>query len=703
MTTSSAGVPRERPLTKSRFKLAIECPTKLHYAKPENGYRNRNEGDEFLEALADGGHQVGALAKFRYHPDPYGANITIETLDKEEALRQTRERLQQPGRVVIAEAALAFGTYFIRVDILVRDGQRIELIEVKSKSADDNAVAKRFSGSEWRPYLYDIAFQTVVAESVFGGYTVVPKLLLVNPGSTCTVDGLHQYFRIVPDVARGTVAVHTSPTFNPASIANLHILRQEDVTDIVNELKTKSIDLKGVASPHNQSLQAFMEWAATLQRSPQPFFGGVSKTCNNCEFRAGPGDDARSGVHECWQKAMEAGTLAGAGDPADRRIPLSIDIWGGGAGSVSMAGKTMDARRAFLSDIQADDVRPTKVTKTVGFSAFERRMAQVEAFRGGSPVVLREDRLAAMDAWEWPLHMIDFETSTAALPFFAGMRPYETLAFQFSHHILERDGTGAVRISHATQWISTDARVNPNISFVRALRLALMSHGTLTGTVFRYHNHENTVLRALRRTIAAGSEPDKDDLLAFIDHITKPSGAEEKQGVQAGPKPMVDLHALVMEGYYSKEAGGSISLKYILPAILRDSPNVAALFSRPGVFGGQAVSSQNFRLEDGHVWLQQARGNDPYKTLPPIFSGNQAQLNEMLMRLAGDDEATINHGGLAMTAYNFTQFADLSAAERQAIRDALLRYCELDTLAMVMLVMGLFELRQRPLRLAGTN
>lgn len=70
------------PLTKSRFKLAIDCPTKLHYAKRQNGYRNQNENNDFLQALADGGHQIGALAKFRYHDDPYGARITVDTLDK---------------------------------------------------------------------------------------------------------------------------------------------------------------------------------------------------------------------------------------------------------------------------------------------------------------------------------------------------------------------------------------------------------------------------------------------------------------------------------------------------------------------------------------------------------------------------------------------------------------------------------------------
>ena len=73
----------------------------------------------------------------------------------------------------------------------------------------------------------------------------------------------------------------------------------------------------------------------------------------------------------------------------------------------------------------------------------------------------------------------------------------------------------------------------------------------------------------------------------------------------------------------------------------------------------------------------------------------------MLMRLAGDDEedGAINQGGLAMTAYNYTQFNDLSAFERNSIEQALLRYCELDTLAMVMLMQGLMELRGTPFRI----
>ena len=138
-------------------------------------------------------------------------------------------------------------------------------------------------------------------------------------------------------------------------------------------------------------------------------------------------------------------------------------------------------------------------------------------------------------------------------------------------------------------------------------------------------------------------------------------------------------------------------MKFMLPAILHDAPDVAAMYRKPGVYGaGLAIESLNFKDSQGHVWLQSDKGNDPYKTLPGIFDPEHGDLNDMLLRLAGDedDEGAINQGGLAMTAYNYTQFKDLNDSERQSIEQALLRYCELDTLAMVILVQRLLKIRK---------
>ncbi len=54
-----------RYLTKSRFKLAVECPTKLFYTG-KGHYRNLLSEDSFMQALAEGGFQVGKMATMRY-------------------------------------------------------------------------------------------------------------------------------------------------------------------------------------------------------------------------------------------------------------------------------------------------------------------------------------------------------------------------------------------------------------------------------------------------------------------------------------------------------------------------------------------------------------------------------------------------------------------------------------------------------------
>jgi hypothetical protein len=196
---------------------------------------------------------------------------------------------------------------------------------------------------------------------------------------------------------------------------------------------------------------------------------------------------------------------------------------------------------------------------------------------------------------------------------------------------------------------------------------------------------------------AYAHEYDALELIAFIELITKPSGADG--AAKSGDKAMVNLHEFAQETYYSSFSEGSISLKFVLPAILRDAPGVARLYSNENIYGKNLlIPSLNF---DDHVWLSTEKNNNPYKTLPPIFDKSHTDLNEMLSRLSssGDEERekTIDGGGLAMSAYNYTQYNSLKEEERNSIAQALFRYCELDTLAMVMLVQGLYELRKKPL------
>ena len=85
--------------TKTRFKLGMDCPTKLYYSDNAQ-YVDISSTDPFLAALANGGYQVGELAKCGY---PQG--MEVDAHDTYEAYEQTQKLLTRDS-VEIFEAAL---------------------------------------------------------------------------------------------------------------------------------------------------------------------------------------------------------------------------------------------------------------------------------------------------------------------------------------------------------------------------------------------------------------------------------------------------------------------------------------------------------------------------------------------------------------------------------------------------------------------
>lgn len=130
-----------KPFTKSVFKTALSCPTKLYYVRHPELYANSNDEDEFLAALAEGGFQVGELAKL-YEKVEFDLH---DVLDYTEALEKT-ERLLARDKVVVAEAAFGVGNMFVRADIVRKEGKHIDLIEVKAKSYNPEKV--KWSGEQ---------------------------------------------------------------------------------------------------------------------------------------------------------------------------------------------------------------------------------------------------------------------------------------------------------------------------------------------------------------------------------------------------------------------------------------------------------------------------------------------------------------------------------------------------------------------------
>ena len=656
-----------RHLTKSRFKQGLECPTKLFYTKKEKEYANASNEDSFLQSLAEGGFQVGELAKFYFHDNPIEEKITIETRNEKEAIAQTNEMLSRTGRVVIAEAAFKYKNLFVRVDILVKEDNKISIYEVKAKSWDiekDSFFDKKKSKitSSWLPYVYDIAFQKYVVSNALQKGDIKAYLTLVDKSKQTDLDGLNQFFTI--DKLNGNTVVKVKEGLRRKNLGEVKLLINKNVDDecfkIQHEFPVPTDLGEGIM------FSDFIQKCSDMYENDINTQVNIGKKCRDCQFHNKNKPELKSGFNECWLSQTNLSKKQ------IKEENLSTEIWGGGAGSRSLSGELIENRIYLLKDVEEEDVAPKSTSKEyIGLSPLERRMEQINRVKDNTSESYfdAEGLKEQMDKWNYPLHMIDFETSAVALPFFKGMKPYETLVFQFSHHTIDEDWN----IKHENQYICFEKNTFPNFEFVRKLKGAV---GDGNGTIFRYHNHENTTLNKIREQLLLSDEKDKLKLIKFIDLIT-----HDKKQNRKGDRDMVDIFKLVTAYYYSPNAKGSNSIKAILPAIISESSFLHKKYGKDGVYGKDLeIPSLNF---DNHCWITEGLTN-PYKTLEQVFPDYD---NEMLDAVEPIETLKeLSDGGAALTAYNYLQYSNVSDEQRKHLREALFKYCELDTMAMVMIV-----------------
>src|SRR5690606_17095062 len=128
--------------------------------------------------------------------------------------------------------------------------------------------------------------------------------------------------------------------------------------------------------------------------------------------------------------------------------PNVLEVW-----SFSRKNQLIADGRIKLTDLTIEDFEPDTDGKP-GISAKERKWLQVEKVQMNdtTPHFDAHGIKLEMDKWTYPLHFIDFETSMVAIPFNKGRRPYEAIAFQFSHHTVYEDG----RVEHSGEFLNTN-------------------------------------------------------------------------------------------------------------------------------------------------------------------------------------------------------------------------------------------------------
>jgi len=196
---------------------------------------------------------------------------------------------------------------------------------------------------------------------------------------------------------------------------------------------------------------------------------------------------------------------------------------------------------------------------------------------------------------EYPVHFLDFETVSPGIPRYAGTRPYQTIPFQWSDHVLFEDGT----IEHRSYLCEEDK--DPREEFATTLLEALGDRGT----IFVYTDYEKGVI---------------SELAEFLPH--------DRARLLPTLSRLLDLYATVRKHVYHPQFHGSFSLKSVLPALV------------------PSMSYKELAIQDGnHASLEYLRMIDP----------------------------------------------GTPAAEKEEIKESLLRYCGYDTMGMVRIREALLE------------
>jgi len=598
-----------RLLSKSRFKLALGCPTKLYYKLKR--YPSLKDEDPYLSFLADGGFMVEAIARALF---PKGIEVSAAGRDTD--AKASMRLLDSSDEVDLFEPVFEIDNFSARIDILSRRGHELRLIEIKAASFDSaedggNPFRGKRDGIEarWRPYLEDVAFQTMVLRRALGGrFTVRPELCLVDKAKTSTEDSIFTKIELLSEDEAGFGRPRARFLGNVEAIREDHLLGFVDASREVDELLP---ELEPLAERLARTIAA-----EPLARIDSP----LTRECRKCEYRIPNGQGVTSGFAECWGELAEA---------ENHFLDLyRIDLVDGRAGKG--VAKLVELGVASLLDVPRSMIKPDRGTGS-------RQLRQIECARLG--VEWCDPAMASvLESVPFPLHFVDFETSRIAVPYHRGMKPYEQIAFQFSCHTLESaDG----ELKHR-EWINLKDAY-PNFGFARALREAIGDDGTM----LVWSDHEKSALQDIRLQINRYGERDAG-LALWLEALA----AETSDGGR-----ILDLYDLCRELYVHPAMKGRTSIKYVVPAVWRDS-----------------------RLVREHRWFAEYLREEGGRRLSPYEALEGRGTSE------GPIDA-VRDGTGAIRAYQEMLYGRRrgDAGFRDIQRRLLLQYCRLDTAAMVMI------------------
>ena len=254
-------------------------------------------------------------------------------------------------------------------------------------------------------------------------------------------------------------------------------------------------------------------------------------------------DEPDIDISENCKKPYDCGFM----DYCTRRLPLPsvFDLY-----RLRFSDKLKYYREGKLT---FEDIKDEKLTPV--------RRIQVDSVLHNEPHIDKDVIRSFLETLSYPLYFLDFETMQPAIPPYDGIKTYQQVPFQYSLHIIEKEGGELIHKEHLG--ISgTDTR--------RALAEQLCEDIPMDVCTLAY----NKAFECTRIKEMAEAFPDL---------------AEHLMNIQEN---IVDLMIPFQQGaYYLPSMGGSFSIKVVLPTLFPNDPSLDYHNLTGGVQNGSQAMS----------------------------------------------------------------------------------------------------------------
>lgn len=623
-------------LSKTDFKIGSSCHRKLWYKK--NSYPTTNDENEYMEYLAKGGFIVGKYAQLIYD----GGTDLSGIADWEQAVQETKRLIETNENIIIYEAAFYNSNKLARVDILEKKGRILNIIEVKAKSQASDDEDEKIP----QEYLDDVLFQVITAEEAYPGFEINGFLLLPDKNKLNEIEGLAGWFVSEEGKESFVAELEELPARNATKFSlpsiKFKYVADPDKEKYLDQLKKysilelrdiKNIDFNGDWEPAKAKLKITIK--ELLKTLTDGTAGEIGKKCKTCEYASDT--NGLNGFKECWAEFKD-------------QEPSVLDLYYGGSvmhgKGISYIDELIANKKISLQDIDLSVLTKGKAATEISDRVI-RQLMQIDTAKTGKENVRKDILQSALESWHFPLYFIDFETYTGAIPFHKIMRPYDLVAFQWSCHKLNKDGS----LEHF-EWINTEESF-PNFRFAESLMQMLGNYGT----PLMWSHHENTTLRRIMEQMDV-HDYKNEKLKKWLLQMT-----HDRKLKREGR--LTDMAKLCEKTYVHPYSKGRFSIKKILPAIWNNDEN-------NDLHNDPSFISYFRRNPEGQVM-------DPYKTLQPI--------KELQNMTELESEDVVAEGTAAMKAYYEMMYGKgyNNETKKKELATLLLQYCKLDTIAMVII------------------